>query len=87
MLLLEGALAVCLIPGEQRLTLLVGHGRYDLGIRDRLRFVRLRLPGEVLKGRFHLEQPLVVLRLISDFHSVITETRGNQGVWMHYHSC
>ena len=87
MLLLQGALAVCLISTKERLTLLVGHGGCDLGIRDRLRFVGLRLPGEVLKGRLHLEQPLVVLRLISDFHSIVTETRGNQGVWVHYHSC
>jgi hypothetical protein len=87
MLLLQRALAECLIPSEERLTLLVGNIRCDLGIRDRLRFVVLRLPGEVLNGRLNLEQPLVVLRLLSDFHSVVTKTRGNQGVWVHYHSC
>ena len=87
MLLLQGALAVSLIPSEERLTLLVGHGGCDLSIRDRLRFVGLRLPGEVLKGRLNLEQPLVVLRLLSDFHSVVTKTRGNQGVRVHDHSC
>ena len=86
MLLLEWTVSARLIPGEQRLTLLVG---YRLSIRDhRLRFVRLlRLPGEVLEGRLDLEQPLIVPRLISDFHSVIAETRGNQRVRVHYHSC